>query len=98
MSTTAVIVRTEEQEQDFAMSVALKSMEVFMERFGLHVKDNERRLLDNLVEERFPDYFKTRYRMDKIKKAVDEGRVGGFDRDGNRICSYNELKKYLFNK
>lgn len=98
MSIIQTVIRTAEEEADFAMSIALKSLEVYMEKHGLQIMDNERRLLDNLVRDRYPDYFNTRYRMDKIKKAVDDGKFGGFDREGNRVASYNELKKYLFNK
>jgi hypothetical protein len=49
----AVIVRTEDEEKDFVMSVAKKTLEEY-DGYRSFYKDNDKRILENLVKERFP--------------------------------------------
>jgi hypothetical protein len=98
MSEISIVTRTASEETAFMISVAKKAVEIYRETEKLNIKDNDRRILEDLVKERFPDYCSTRWRLDKLKRAVKNGELGVIDRFGNLTVSYLELKKYLFNR
>lgn len=91
----SVIVRTEEEEQEFALAVGEKAVEIFLKKTNLNLKDNQRRQIGPLLEERFPDYATEHYQR-KIKAAIKKGELGGFDRDGKHVATYKEVSNYLF--
>lgn len=92
-----VVIRTEEEDLLHGIAIATKAFEIYETKKAVNIKDSERRVLMDLLNERFPDY-KKRPRIDKIKEAIKKKQLGGYDTFNNMTVSYNELKKFLFNK
>jgi hypothetical protein len=95
MEPLSLLTKTELKEM--LISAGVNSIEQYEKKRGESYKDNERRVLKDLVRHRFSDYNK-RSQLDKIRKAIEKRELGDFDRFNQPVVSYLELKKYLFGK
>lgn len=97
MAQLQIIIRDENQEQEFALSVARKAIDMYKKESKDLIDESERTILGDLLKDRFSNY-NTRHYKDQIKEAIKNGELGDFDRFNNFVASYSEIKKFIFNK
>ncbi len=92
-----IIIRTEEEDMQYGLMIDQTAIRLYEQEKKLNYQESERRLLLDLIGERFPDYNSKHY-LNKIKAAIKKGEFGAFDRFNNYLASYDEVKEFFLGK